>query len=748
MHVIVVIWINSTKVRAQAFTVGGQGGLITKLTLEDAYSNPFTSGYYVGIYSDNTGQIGSRLVTFESSPYHVPWTRYLEFDPLSSYILQANTTYWVYADMSYNSFYWNYKNSTTITTGTFPATGYRAYSVDGINFSYDGDISSSIYGTGYWHYTFKLTVDTAGDTTPPTITSISSNTSNGYYNAGDVIDIDVTFSEPVTSTGDITVTLETGDTDRTCTFTVTNSTTGTCNYTVQEGDTSADLNATVLGTIKDTNNNTMVNFTPTTSLATNKALVVDTETPSISSISSDKANGAYTVGDVVDIDVTFNDQVTSSGDITVTLRTGDTDRTCTFSVSNSTTGTCNYTVQEGDTSSDLDAIVSGTFEDRAGNSATVSSFSPSLTLALNKDIVIDTDACGISDISESASDTSAEITFTTNEDTSSKVVYGLTTSQLGLETSASNTTSTVPETITLSGLNSCAHYYYQVVATDNGGNETTSSEHSFYTSGCGASSASSGGGGRVTTSGGTVTVDTSSGTVSIIAPEDYYSEDLDIQINILDISSAPSMSDGKSLVGDNFFDLLAAETSGSQVDSFLQNVTFTIDYGEGVESTFVENTLDVYKYEEGSWGDKNCELDEDANTLTCTLSTFSVYGVFGDPVSSSSSASSDSSSSSSCGYKTPPEITWIKLEPMIKDGVTGMYVTWTQYGADRVNIKIDDGTDNYPWKMHKISNDGHEFLPNVSSWQNIIIKPINHCAEGNYSAPVSYSLYPLGWYGF
>jgi len=68
----------------------------------------------------------------------------------------------------------------------------------------------------------------ATDSTAPTITNISSSTADGSYNENDIIDIDVTFSEAVTSPS-VTVTLNTGGT---CNFPVTNSTTGTCNYTV------------------------------------------------------------------------------------------------------------------------------------------------------------------------------------------------------------------------------------------------------------------------------------------------------------------------------------------------------------------------------------------------------------------------------------------------------------------------------------------------------------------------------------
>lgn len=89
----------------------------------------------------------------------------------------------------------------------------------------------------------------------------------------------MTFSETVTSAGNVTLTTDTG---RTCTFAVTSSTTGSCNYTVQAGDNTSDLNiSTVSGTITDGANLSMVNFTPTTNLATNKAIVIDTTAPSV-----------------------------------------------------------------------------------------------------------------------------------------------------------------------------------------------------------------------------------------------------------------------------------------------------------------------------------------------------------------------------------------------------------------------------------------------------------------------------------
>jgi hypothetical protein len=99
-----------------------------------------------------------------------------------------------------------------------------------------------------------------------------------------------------------------------------------------------------------------------------------------------------------------------------------------------------------------------------------------------------------------------------------------------------------------------------------------------------------------------------------------------------------------------------------------------------------------------------------------------------------------------CHWKKPPETTWITLASSEEDGRKGLLLEWTQYGANQVDIAIDDGTGNFPWKITKTPNDGHEFLPNVASWQKIRIKPSNHCRTGDYGEIVSLSEYPNGWY--
>ena len=142
----------------------------------------------------------------------------------------------------------------------------------------------------------------------------------------------------------------------------------------------------------------------------------------MSSVTASTANGSYKAGDTVAVQVVFSEVVTVSGTPQITLETGSTDRTVNYSSgSGSTTLVFTYTVQAGDTSSDLDyvattslALNSGTIRDAALNDATLTLATPGATnsLGANKAIVIDTTAPTVTLAASAATSTSATITFT------------------------------------------------------------------------------------------------------------------------------------------------------------------------------------------------------------------------------------------------------------------------------------------------------------------------------------------------
>lgn len=267
------------------------------------------------------------------------------------------------------------------------------------------------------------------DTTPPAITNVSSSAADGSYKIGDVIPIQVTYSENVTvNTGGGTPTLlmETGATDRTASYASGSGTAIlTFNYTVQAGDASADLDVNAIanqitlngGTIRDAATNNALLDAPTDvevgSLQGNKAIVVDGNVPVINTVTASTADGSYGAGSTISIQVNYSENVTvdtTGGTPRLLLETGGTDQYATY-MSGSGTGTLvfDYVVQAGDTTADLDVhnsanqldVNGGTIRDDAANNAAVDAPTGVEAGALvgNKDIVIDTTAPSISSVS-------------------------------------------------------------------------------------------------------------------------------------------------------------------------------------------------------------------------------------------------------------------------------------------------------------------------------------------------------------
>ena len=152
-------------------------------------------------------------------------------------------------------------------------TSYGSTASDSGSYStgaYTKDISSLTCDTLY-HFRAYVTSpagtsygsDNTFTTVCPYVSSVSSSNDNAPYFPNATISTTITFSESVTVTGTPQLTLETGDTNRTATYTSGSGTnTLTFTYTVQPGDHTLDLdytNTTALtlngGTIKDSSTN-------------------------------------------------------------------------------------------------------------------------------------------------------------------------------------------------------------------------------------------------------------------------------------------------------------------------------------------------------------------------------------------------------------------------------------------------------------------------------------------------------------
>ena len=81
------------------------------------------------------------------------------------------------------------------------------------------------------------------------------------------------------------------------------------------------------------------------------------QSPVVTNVTSTKADGAYTIGEIISITVTFSKAVNVTGTPTLTLETGDTDAVVNYSSGTGTnTLTFDYKVAAGHTSDDLDYV--------------------------------------------------------------------------------------------------------------------------------------------------------------------------------------------------------------------------------------------------------------------------------------------------------------------------------------------------------------------------------------------------------
>lgn len=170
--------------------------------------------------------------------------------------------------------------TTKPTTTTLAATGTRRAYV------YTRDVAMNVAATA------GLSNIITYDLTAPTVTSVTSLTTNGNYTTGQSVSIQVVFSEAVNVTGTPQLLLETGSNDALINYVSGSGTdTLTFTYTIQNNQTSSDLNyqaTTSLslnsGTIRDLAGNTATLTLPglaaAGSLATQKAIVIqDNQSP-------------------------------------------------------------------------------------------------------------------------------------------------------------------------------------------------------------------------------------------------------------------------------------------------------------------------------------------------------------------------------------------------------------------------------------------------------------------------------------
>lgn len=154
----------------------------------------------------------------------------------------------------------------------------------------------------------------------------------------------------------------------------------------------------------------------------------DLTAPTVSTVTSSNTQGGWKTGEFLEIEVRFNEPITWTGSPQITLETGTTDRTISRSSKNngSTSLFFSYTIQAGDSSSDLDYLSStalslngGTIKDSSGNDAVLTLPIPGSTgsLSANKTYVINSSSAVITGPVGSTGAGTAEVRISENTTT-------------------------------------------------------------------------------------------------------------------------------------------------------------------------------------------------------------------------------------------------------------------------------------------------------------------------------------------
>lgn len=375
----------------------------------------------------------------------------------------------------------------------------------------------------------------------------------------------------------------------------------------------------------------------------------------------------------------------------------------------------------------------------------------SITIGLTGDTTRPT----VSSITTVTTPSIATITWSTDENSSSKIDYGL-TSSYGSTTSEADTSPRVTShSVAVSSLRPCTIYHYRVRSKDAATNERVGSDNTFTTSGCtGSSSVQASDTQSITTaSGGSVDlIETGTG-IALTVPAGFAGSDANFQIKRLDKTATlntTSTPNTYSLVGNYIYDMKALSGVNTLISNFDEDLTVTMTYTSADITGLDESTLKIYRWDGASWGAlSNCSVNTTAKTVTCTTTAFSVFGLFGQASASSGSSTSSGSngnSSNSSSSSGPKECTGQKpggtpeVFQIDRNGsVATLHVTpgGDPYNSFFVSYGVGGNTGQYAeyFQYQKATgvmlHEVRDLDPNTT--YSFRVQPMNGCMSGEWS---------------
>lgn len=246
----------------------------------------------------------------------------------------------------------------------------------------------------------------------------------------------------------------------------------------------------------------------------------------------------------------------------------------------------------------------------------------------------------ITSISTSTATTTATISWITNENASTKVIYSANklyaSSTLEVDTSSRVTS----HSINLVNLLPCTLYYIKSISSDSSLNYSTSTENYFITKGCigGTSPSTSTSTSISSSSSATSTINDSGRILSVITPQNFTSTSTSVVIQIKGLESSSVISsigtpNNLYIASKVAFDVKALINNETLLDSFESPVTVSYSYTDDDIQGIQEKTLSMYHYHDNTWEIlENCFVDTDQNIITCTAPNFSVFAIFGQQI--------------------------------------------------------------------------------------------------------------------
>ncbi len=254
-------------------------------------------------------------------------------------------------------------------------------------------------------------------------------------------------------------------------------------------------------------------------------------------------------------------------------------------------------------------------------------------------VIVDSTAPTISSLTSTSASTSSTFTWSTDEQASSQVEYGLTNSYGTLTTEADVSLRVLNHSVTLSNLIPCVTYHYRVISRDASANTATGTNKVFTTSCVGNSNIQATSSTAITTNvGGNTNLTDNSRVINVNVPDNSTAttSTFTLQIKSLPTNNALSLIGypaglSQANLSSIVLDIKALINSSSTLDTFNKPLTITYQYTDQEIAGLVESSLVLYHYHDNVWSKLNtCTLDTSIKTITCTTTGLSLFALSGD----------------------------------------------------------------------------------------------------------------------